>query len=694
MKVSTNWLKEYIDFDYPLEELADKLTMAGLEVEEIDELSKLEIAAEGGSGSTGDTVFDVTITPNRGDWLSMIGVAREVSSLVGNAVKVPEPEVVEDEVQASDLVSIRIDDPDLCARYVGVVVRGVQIKESPGWLRDKLIASGMRPINNVVDITNYVLMEYGQPLHAFDLDLLHGRQIIVRRAAKGETMVSLDGVERKLEPDMLVIADADRAVALAGVMGGADSEVTGQTQDILIESANFNAVSIRRTSKRLGLATEASFRFERGVDIGISVKAAVRAAQLMQELAGGKVAGGVVDVCTVPIKPLDVTVRPQRVNAILGANIETQEMTRLLGGLGIETRVEDGVLSCSVPTFRQDVTREIDLIEEIGRAYGYDKLQTTLPGAPLQGKDSPECAFAAKVRRILMSCGAQEVLTHSMVDDSLAELAGLGDQCIRIRNPLSEELDGMRVMLMPNMAEVVARNQAHGLGDVSVFEIGNVYRCGTDAEIDEHAAVCFGMVGKTWDGGWNLPTGDLVCDFYACKGVVERLLEALGIDRAVYSEGGGPLLHPTRRACVSANGNELGVVGELTPAAAEALGTKGRPCFFELDMNALMAVAPSTITYEDVPHLPALYRHLGVVVEDGVSYETVEKTVAESGGGLVERVDLLDVYRGEQIGDNRHNLTLSIVFRTSDRTLTDQEVNSVLEEIRAALVREVEASFR
>ena len=449
MKVPISWLREYLDFSCPLKELADELTMAGLEVEEIAEVD-------------GDTVFDVKVTPNRGDWLSMIGVAREAAPLVGSKMRLPEVEVDGAGPASSESVKISIEDPALCGRYVGIVVRGVEIKDSPEWMQQRLLRAGMRPINNIVDITNYVMLELGQPLHAFDLNLLRGSEIIVRPARAGEKIVSLDNTERVLDADMLVIADSERPVAIAGVMGGIDSEISERTEDILLESANFTGTSIRRTSKRLGMVTEASYRFERGVDPSIAVLAARRAAQLVAELAGGKVADGELDVRPRPVEPWSIKVRPERVNGMLGTSVDTQTMLECLKGLEIETSLQDGVLVCKVPTFRQDVRREIDVVEEVGRAVGYQNLPMTLPKTVQQGKDSPEGVFRERVRRILMSCGSQEVLTHSMVDSKLSDITGRSEQCVKLRNTLTEDLDGMRTLIAPNLLGVVERNQAYG----------------------------------------------------------------------------------------------------------------------------------------------------------------------------------------------------------------------------------------
>lgn len=681
MKVPISWLREYLDFSCPIKELADALTMAGLEVEEI--------------ATVGDeTVFDVKVTPNRGDWLSMIGVAREGAPLVGGRMRMPEPQTGGPGQPTSESIRIDIDEPDLCGRYVGIAIRGVEIKPSPEWMQQRLTAAGMRPINNIVDITNYVMLELGQPLHAFDLGLLHDSRIIVRKARPGEKIVSIDSAERALSADTLVIADGERPVAIAGVMGGFDSEISEQTKDILLESANFSSKSIRRTSKRLGMATESSYRFERGVDPSITETAARRAAQLMAELAGGEVASSLHDVRPRPVEPRTIEARPERVNSVLGTSIDAGVMAEHLNGLGIETALRDGILVSSVPTFRQDITREIDLVEEVGRAFGYQNLPMTLPKTIQQGKDSPEGLFRDRLRRILMSCGGQEVLTHSLVDGKLSEMTGRADRCVKLRNPLSEDLDAMRTMLAPNLLGVIERNQAYGTQDVCVFEVGKVYFRTPQGDLDEKLSVAGALSGSMWRGAWGLTPQAGDTDFFACKGVVESLLDALGIGGAEFIAARDPLLHPTRAAKVLIDGQEIGLLGEVAPKVREAFDLKQRPCVYELDFAALMQAMPEVLKYRQLPRYPALHRHIAVVVPDDVEYEQLARIVAETGKGFIEDIDLLDIYKNEQIGSGRGSLTISMVFRSREKTLTDEEVNAVLDQVKEALIQKLGASFR
>ncbi len=681
MKIPVSWLREYLQFDCSLRQLADDLTMAGLEVEEISE-----------TGS--ETIFDVKVTPNRGDWLSMIGVAREAAPLVNSTMKMPRPDDNGTGADSSDSIKIDIEDADLCGRYVGVMIRNVNIKPSPQWMQDRLTNAGMRPINNIVDITNYVMLELGQPLHAFDHSLLKGGRIIVRRAKPRETIVSIDSVERKLEPDMLVIADAERPVAIAGVMGGMYSEISDRTCDIMLESASFAGTSIRRTSKRLGMVTESSYRFERTVDPSITALAALRAAELMRELADGEVARSIVDVTPAPVKPLVVKARPERVNAVLGIDIDAATMAEYLSGLEINTSVADGMLVSTVPTFRQDITREIDLIEEVGRRFGYEKLPMTLPTVSLQGKDNPEGLFRDKLRGILMSCGGQEVLTHSIVDSGLAEMAGKSPECVKLRNPLSEELDSMRTALVPNLLGVLQRNQSFGTTDITIFEIGKVYYQSSAKEIGEKLSVAGAVAGSGWKSAWNLPQNALDADFFMCKGIVESLFGALGIENASFEAVRELLLHPTRGARVLIGGKPVGMVGEVAPAIRESLDLRERSYVYELDFTALMEAAPKTLKYRQLHRYPALSRHIAVVAGDEVGYEQLERIIRASGRGFIEDVSLLEVFKGEQIGQGKSVLTISMLFRSLERTMTDEEVNAVLGEVKDALTQQLGASFR
>ncbi|MBI2842088.1 MAG: phenylalanine--tRNA ligase subunit beta [Armatimonadetes bacterium] len=695
MRVPVEWLSEYVEIKSPIDELAERLTMAGLEVEEIAAVSPAELVRSGGVEDQMDSRVLITkVTPNRGDWLSMIGVAREASAATGCAFSVPEPRPKTAGPQAADFIKISISDPDLCRRYVGMVIRKVTIKQSPDWMKNRLVRAGMRPINNIVDITNYVMLEFGQPLHAFDYDLLAGREIIVRRARGEETITSIDGVERFLMPDMLVIADGDRAVAIAGVMGGADSEVGPGAQHILLESANFDPVSIRRTSKALGMVTESSYRFERNVDVGITDVAARRAAELMAELAGGEIAEGIVDVFPGKTEPRMIDVAGERVNRLLGTNLEVSNVVAYLHALRIPAKLGDDRISVTVPTFRPDIEREADVVEEVARVYGYENIGTTLPTAPIQGRDSDVGGFVERLRGILMACGMQEVLTHSLTDPLSVEITGLKDQSLAVRNPLSEDASELRAMLAPNLLQVIVRNQAVGIRDIAVFEIGKVYRRSPEGEICEFRSASAAVVGSQWASAWNFNKESLAADFYLVKGALESLLDRLDMKEVSFDTLDHPLLHPTRAARVMAAGGEIGILGEVSPEVRERLDIRGRPCIFEVDVEKLMPLVPESVGYEALPRFPALYRHLAVVLSHDVPYADVRRAVFESGGAIVEDIDLLDVYTGPQVGEDERSLTLSIVFRSKDRTLTDEEMSEILDSIKSRLASEFGAKFR
>jgi len=694
MRVPVEWLTEYVDVGASADELAERLTMAGLEVEEIAVVTPGELVRSGGTADDLDSRVMITkITPNRGDWLSMIGVAREASAITGSDFRLPDPKADGVAPDAGSLIKISIQDPDLCRRYAGMVVRNVTIEPSPEWMKNRLIRAGMRPINNVVDITNYVMLELGQPLHAFDCDLLAGREIIVRRAREGETMTSIDGVPRRLEPGMLVIADRDRAVAIAGVMGGTQTEVNPSTKHILIESANFDAVSIRKTSKALGMVTESSYRFERSVDPGITDVAARRAAELMRELADGEIAHGIVDVFPGKAEPRVVELRPDRVNWLLGTDLDAEDMVRCLRALKIPATF-NGSIAVTVPTFRPDIEREADVIEEIARIYGYENIGAALPSAPLQGHDSDSGRFVERLRADLMACGMQEVLTHSLTDPGSVEITGMGDQVLLLRNPLSEEISRLRTMLAPNLLQVIARNQAAGAKHIAVFEIGKVYRQRQKGEIGEFRSAAGAMIGSQWASAWNLSKEAMEADFYLAKGALESLLRNLGIADPGFAPVEHPLLHPTRAARVAVAGVEIGLLGEASPEVRERLDIRGRPCLFEIDLDRLTGLVPGAASYKPLPRFPALYRHLAIVVGRDASYADVRQAIIELGGAIVEAVDLLDVYTGPQVGGGERNLALSLVFRSPERTLTDEEVNGVLDSIRDTLASAFGARFR
>ena len=675
MLVPVTWLKEYADFSLADQALADRLTMAGLEVEEIRQLE-------------GESVFVTYVTPNRSDLLSMLGVARETSALLNIPLRPPQISLNEGDTPADSLARVEITSPVNCPRYSARVITGITITDSPQWMQKRLLAAGMRPINNVVDATNYVLMDLGQPLHAFDCDLLADHHIIVRQAKAEEKMVTIDGEERTLDPDMLVIADPKHAVAIAGVMGGSDSEVNSRTKNVLLESAHFNRLSIRRTARKLGMSTEASYRFERGVDPNLTIQALDRVAQLIQETGGGTIARGVIDVYPQRIAPVTLTIRPERTRMLLGMQVSDEQVVDYLSRLGMEVS-RNGEIRVRVPTFRADLEREVDLIEEIGRLHGYERIPETLPsGESMQGSDSGEGRFEAEVTDLLISCGLQEALTSTMAppEDQSAQ--------IPLRNPLSEELGYLRSGLMPNLLAVLSYNTGRGIKDLGVFEIGQVFEPDDDGAIVERGSVAVAITGNLWDKAWNVDKSSLQADFFLCKDIVETLLDRIGIRDAAFCPDSLPGFHPGRAARIVSEDTELGIIGEISAARTKALDIPSRVYAFELDLTLLMSRASAGTEYGTVSRYPASSRDLAVVVPESMPYRCVHEAIVKGAGELLESVSLFDLYQGQPLPAGYKNLAFSIIFRSRERTLRDEEVDERLDQIREFLVKNLAASFR
>lgn len=673
--VPVEWLRDYTDFDLSPEDLAERLTMAGLEVEEIREVD-------------GKQVYATYVTPNRSDLLSVTGVARDISALLSTSLRMPEASVVEGDVDVNTLAKVDIETEN-CGRYSARVIQGVKIVESPKWMQDKLSAAGMRPINNVVDATNYVLLELGQPLHAFDHDLIADHHIIVRQATQDEKIVTIDGEERALTPEMMVIADTKHAVAVAGVMGGFDSEVNWQTKNILLESAHFNPRSIRRTARNIQLSTEASYRFERVVDPNLTIYALDRVAQLIQETGGGAIARGIIDVYPKPVQPAVVEIRPERASAILGFEVTPDQVTDYLTRLGMKVEKTDKI-TVTIPTFRPDVTREEDLIEEVGRVYGYQDIPETLPrGSSLQGRNSKSGIFAEKVAGLLVSCGLQEIVTGTMVP-KLEDV-----DYIPISNPMSEDLGCLRGDLIPSLLRVIAYNAGRGVRDIGIYEIGRISkRTAGPSGMEERLSVAAAITGSAWGASWNVDKASLEADFYLCKGILENLLTGLGIPDVSFTASEVSGFHPTRTAIVESAGDKLGVVGEIGSEWAETFDLPGRTYVFELDFPKLMERSGRRVGYTALSRYPAVTRDLAVVVGGDTKYRRVAELIAEGAGDLLESLTLFDVYTGKPLLPGHKSMAFSIVFRSRERTLRDEEVDERLTAIRDLLTSELGVSFR
>jgi phenylalanyl-tRNA synthetase beta chain len=646
----------------------------------------------------------VNVTPNRPDALSHLGIAREVAAATGAAVTYPEPGLQQKAPAASACLKVTIEAPDRCFRYAARVIEGVRIGPSPAWLAQRLDGCGVRSISNVVDATNFVLLERGQPLHAFDLDKVAGAEIVVRTARLGEKMVTLDGVERTLFPDDLVIADRDRASALAGVMGGGDSEISAGTTRVLLESAWFEPTGVRRSARRHGLHTEASHRFERGVDPEGVVAALDRCAAMIAELTGGEVRRGAVDAHPHRSKPVDVLLPWGRPGEVLGMPISRKEARTSLLALGFELRAS-GPRSGTfrVPTWRLDVSREEDLIEEIIRLRGYDAIPQTLPPIASDTPAPPRSALVTeRARQALEGAGFSEAVNFSFVAPAdLAPLAaGGGPVGIALQNPISADLAVMRSSLVPSLLKGLAYNRRQRVEDVRIYELASIYRpraadATGDAPAHEELRLAGVASGRRHPVGWSA-SGEPV-DFHDLKGAIEALLEALGVEGVRWVHGGAGWLHPRSAATIEwrdADGapRALGVAGEVHPRVAAAFDLPRGVYGFDLSFEELVRAAVLVRGHASVPRFPAVLRDLAVVVGDGVDSRAVLDVV--KGEGLVEDVTLFDVYKGVPIPEGKKNLAMAIRYRAADRTLTDAEADAAHARIVERLRGEVAAELR
>ena len=643
-------------------------------------------------------VVDFEITPNRPDCLAQIGMAREAAATFDRSFEYPDITLSEEgEGSSADHVAVEIKNTENCRRYVARIVTDVVVKQSPWWLQKRLMYAGMRPINNIVDFTNFVMLEYGQPLHAFDIRQVHGGKIIVDNAAAGETFTTLDEAERKLEADMLMIKDAERNIAVAGVMGGLNSEIEEDTKTIIIESANFNGDSVRTTAKKLGLRTEASARFEKGIDPNLTEAAADRVCKLIEMTGAGKVLKGSVDVYPNPVSAKTMDVRVSRINYVLGIDLSREEMVKMLEGLEIKVEGEGDIMTVTPPTVRQDLLEEEDYVEEIARMYGYDKLPVTLPKSNTEAGMPYERSLRDVAREALCGMGLNEIQTYSFVSPSGVDKIGIGEDSwerafVKIINPLGEDTSVMRTVLTPNMMDVLARNYSRNLEDVKAFEIGNTFMenpISPDKLPDEDYALCIGMYDKG-------------TDFFTLKGVIEELLLNLGIKGVTFvAESEYGVYHPGRCARVLVEASdamkaageeyeELGIMGEIHPDVAETYGMDGvRVYCCELMFGAILRKANTEIVYTPLPKYPSTSRDIALLVEEEMEVGSIEKVIRDNGGSILESVRLFDVYRGKQVEEGKKSVAFTLVYRDPAKTLTDEEVatvhNGVLESLRSEL---------
>jgi len=637
-----------------------------------------------------DYVFEFEITSNRPDCLSIIGIARETAATLGRKVKYPRVNLPEGKGNARDMVGVQIKDEQLCSRYTARIVDNVKIGPSPLWLQNKLRSAGIRPINNIVDITNLVMLETGQPLHAFDYSCLKGRQIIVRRAQKNEKITTLDGKERVLDEDILVIADSERPVGIAGVMGGLNSEITSETKTVLLESANFYHANIRETSKKLGLRTEASTRFEKGLDPELALEASNRFVQLVDELNAGEIVKGVIDVYPVKPKINKIKLRFKRANQLLGTDISPEEMIEMLERLEIKiVEKGDSYVIAEPPSFRNnDLTREVDLIEEIARLYGYDKIKPTLPtGETTAGKINYRDRIIDKTKYILNSCGLNEIITPSFTGPKAFENIKLKEDsyqgAVKIKNPLGEDQSLMRTTLIPHMLDVITYNLNKMIEKARFFEVGTIYIAEQLPLKDlpkEERILNIGMAGE--------------CDFYSLKGVVETLLESLRIREYKFSPFEHPSFHPGRTALLKIKGEIGGVMGEIHPDVMENYDIAERVYIGEFKLEKIIDYTDLKYKYEPLPRYPAVNRDIAILVKDEILADTVRDCIQQTAGEIIEEIKLFDVYKGKQIPEGYKSLAFSIKYRSHERTLTDEEVNQIHEKIIKTLENKLNAKLR
>lgn len=802
MLVSLKWLKDYVDIELSAEELAHKLTMAGLEVDEIkkigpkfsgvvvakilsvtphpsaDRLSLCDVSdgietykivcgakniasgdivplarigavipggytikstvlrgeksdgmlcseseLEIGDDESGimhlpadlhlglpleralnieDTVLDVNVTPNRSDCLSMIGIAREVAAITGQKMKLPRIKIKESAEDINSLTSVRIIDADLCARYTARMIKNIKIKESPVWLKARLEAAGLRAINNIVDVTNFVMLEMGQPLHAFDFRFLEEGRIVVRKSKENEEFISLDGKTRTLPADTLLICDGVKPVAIGGIMGGLNSEVKEDTQIVLLESAYFNPSSIRRSARKLAMPTDAAFRFERGIDPEGVTTALNRAAQLMADLSEGSICKNYIDEYPAKIQSAqDIPLRMERVRQFTGTDIHVQDVIRILRGIGmVLKRKGKGVFLVTPPTSRVDISREIDLIEEVIRLYGYDRVPVTLPDVSVtETAPIARLELEEKIRQLLVGSGYTEIVNYSFGSPLAADMLCLPEKdfrrnSVRISNPLGEELSAMRTTMLHGLLETMKRNANNGSFDLKIFEMGRVFLNRKEGELAEERNMMAGLItGEISDTFWN--SGKTV-DFYFLKGCLENVFNDLKLNNFSYtSEITESFLHPGKSCGIILNNDQIGFLGEIHPNVMEKYDLKNHAYVFEINLDILTThYIGRKIFYQGISSFPAVTRDVAFVVADTMEADKMLDIIYDQKEDLLENVSIFDVYRGKGVSEGTKSLGLRFSYRASDRTLTDSEASAVHERIVQKVVTLTGAKIR
>jgi len=704
MRIPVEWLREFVDLGVPVEELAERLGSVGLPVESVE-------------GAGDGAVLEIELTANRPDCMSLLGVAREVSVLLGRPLHPPDPDRSRDAAgrrlgiraapaaraasakrrasppAAGAGASVVVEDHAGCPRFTASVIEGVRVGPSPAWMQRRLEASGIRAINTVVDVTNYVMLELGQPMHAFDYDRVEGHRLIIRRAGRGEGLRTLDGIPRVLDGEMLVVADPRRAVGLAGIMGGSDTEIGPRTTAVLLEAAYWDPPTIARTARRLGVRTEASARFERGADPDGPPRAQARAARLLAEVCGGRVRGGLIDVYPRPLAPRVVRLRPERATAVLGIDVPRREMVRILRALGC--RVEGTrTLRVRVPTFRPDLTREEDLIEEVIRIYGYDRVPLTLPRGEASGRLEPALEIDRRMRDALVRCGLTEVLTLTLVSPAAAGAGGVPP--VVLQNPLASDQAALRTSLLPGLLDVLSTNASRRVEDVQIFELGRVFHDrGRGRRAEERRHLGIAIMGR-WRVGWNAPAGQAVADVFHLKGSFAAFLAGVGISgwEVAPVENPASWWHPALIAQLGVRGQVVAQFGELHSGHAAAHHLPHRAYMAEVDLEALRPSLVLVGTYAGLPRHPAVERDLALVLPTDLPAARVVDVIREAAGPLLEAVELFDVYTGSPVPPEHRSLAYRLRLRAVDRTLTADEAEEIMDRVRIALRDRLGAQLR
>ncbi|MEA3489623.1 MAG: phenylalanine--tRNA ligase subunit beta [Candidatus Omnitrophota bacterium] len=684
MKLSYKWLKEYVKVDVSADELANGLTMSGSEVESVDDLD-------------GDKVMSLEITSNRPDCLNIIGLAREASAVFDRDLVIPSARVTEEAAGKGPEIECRIENRQLCPRYTARVITGVKVGKASDKIRKRILAIGLRDVNNVVDVTNYCLMEMGQPLHAFDLDKIKGGKVIIREAGKGEKIVTIDGEERELSPGMLVIADASGPIAIAGVMGGRDTEVSETTKNVLLESAYFDPVSIRRTARSLGLSSDSSYRFERGVDKGAVLTASDRTAELISAETGGKICS-LYDVGALAPEEVSIVFSVEKAEKILGAEMDKGKIKHVFARLGMA--VSEGELPglvVSIPSFREDLRKEVDLVEEIARIYGYDRIPATVPKfvAGVKRKERSRLVDE-KLREMLPALGLSEIMTYSLISEkAVKRFEDISGAPVELINPLSEEQKIMATQLLDGMLHAISWNLNRKNEELAFFELGKIYsrpekRTGGKGAFKEIPALCIGLTGlvrKNWE------EGERPADLYDLKGILESLFRALKVPIYFY---------PTRikgmESCAgirfSAENTEAGFLGEIDQKLLGDYDIKQRVFVCQVKLDGIMEKSVLENRYHTIPKFPSSTRDVSILCDQTLPAGEVRKVISETGEEIIREIELVEVYEGEQIPAGEKSLTYSIRYGLDIRTLTDKEVEGVHSRVKKALREKLDVTFR